>query len=83
MYFVYILQSQLDKSYYIGYTSNLENRLREHNFGKTGYTKLKRPWRLIYKEEFLTRSEAIKRERYLKRLKNKKALEKIIKSMGP
>jgi len=71
MYFVYILESELDKSFYIGYTSNIENRVHEHNFGRTGYTKLMRPWKLVYKKEFEVKSEAIKYERYLKRLKSK------------
>jgi len=83
MYFVYVLQSIKDNSYYIGYTKNIKDRLNEHNFGRTGYTKLKRPWELIYKEEYKTEKEAINRERYLKRLKSKIALEKIIGLVGP
>jgi putative endonuclease len=78
MYFVYILQSARDKSYYIGYTSNIENRLWEHNEGRTGYTKLKRPWSLIYQEEYKTRKEAMVREKYLKKQKSKVYLEKIM-----
>ena len=82
MYFVYILQSAKDKSYYIGYTNNIDDRIYEHNFGRTGYTKLKRPWNLVYKEEYKTRKEAIDREKYLKRTKSKVYLEKII-GVGP
>ena len=78
MFYTYILKSEKDKSYYIGSTSNLTNRLREHNFGNTHYTKLKRPWVLIYSEEFSTRGLAILREKKLKGLKNRIALEKII-----
>jgi len=87
MYFVYILQSIKDNSYYIGYTKNIESRISEHNFGRTGYTSLKRPWMLKYKEEYNTEREAIKRERELKRYKNKKYLEylinKILQLKGP
>lgn len=83
MYFVYVLQSMKDKSYYIGYTGSIDNRLSEHNFGRTRYTKLKRPWKLIYKEEYKTEKEAINRERHLKKLKSKIALEKIIGKEGP
>ena len=83
MYFVYILQSIKDNSYYIGYTIDINRRINEHNFGRTGYTKLKRPWKLIYKEEYKTEKEAINRERHLKSLKNRKALEKIIGFVGP
>ena len=83
MYFVYILQSIVDRSFYIGYTSNIVNRLNEHNYGRTRYTKLKRPWMLIYKEEYKMRSEALKREKYLKKLKSKEYLKKIIGGLGP
>ena len=78
MYFVYVLQSAKDKSYYIGYTSNIERRLWENNEGRTGYTKLKRPWKLIYKEEYKTMSGAMTREKYFKRIRNKIYLEKIM-----
>jgi len=70
-YTVYILQSQFDGSFYIGYTSNLERRISEHNEGLTRYTSGKRPWSLFYTEEFLTKREALIRERFLKRQKNK------------
>jgi putative endonuclease len=43
MYFVYIIQSDLDHSFYIGFSENVENRLREHNLGSTNYTAKKRP----------------------------------------
>ena len=69
-YFVYILQSEIDESYYIGYTSNLQNRLTEHNSGKTRYTSRKRPWKLVYREEFQDKSEALKREKFLKKQRN-------------
>ena len=78
MYFTYILQSEKDESYYIGYTIDIENRLWEHNEGRTGYTKSKRPWNLVYKEEFQTRREAMARERWLKCLKSKKYIEKLL-----
>ena len=75
---MYILQSEKDKSYYVGSTDNLEKRVEKHNKGYSRYTKPKRPWRLAYKEEFQTLSEARKREYYLKNLKSKIALEKLI-----
>ncbi len=68
-YFVYILQNPEGKLY-IGQTNNLERRIEEHNnpnYTKSYYTKrIKGPWKLIYKEEYNTRSEAMLRERYLK-----------------
>lgn len=80
MYIVYILQSDKDRSYYIGSTEDIKKRLLEHNKGYSKYTKNKRPWRLAYGEEYATLSESRKREYYLKSLKSKKAIEKLIKT---
>ena len=67
---VYILRSEKTGQIYIGHTSDLERRLREHNdpkLGKRRYTrKQKGPWLLVYSEEMESRSEAMKRERFLK-----------------
>jgi len=82
MYFVYILQSAKDNSFYIGYTSNIEERLWEHNEGRTRFAKYKRPWNLIYKEIYQVKTVALKREKYLKSLKNKRYLAKIIGLQG-
>jgi putative endonuclease len=69
-FYVYILKSQKDQSFYIGYTTDLIARVKEHNEGFTRYTKLKRPWDLVYSEEFETKKEALIRERFLKKQKN-------------
>lgn len=79
MYFLYILQSRKDSSYYIGSTNNLENRLRKHNSGGSRYTKSRTPWKVVYSENFNKLSEARTREFYIKSLKSKRAIEKIIK----
>jgi putative endonuclease len=80
MYSTYILQSSKNGRYYIGYTDNLKRRLKQHNTGQSRYTKGRGPYLLIYKENFITGSEAKKREYYLKSLKSKKAIEKLIKA---
>ncbi|OGH14960.1 MAG: hypothetical protein A3H50_00410 [Candidatus Levybacteria bacterium RIFCSPLOWO2_02_FULL_37_10] len=83
MFYAYILQSQANGVYYIGQTRTLDARIHKHNFGQTkSYTQLGRPWILVHSEEYQTRAEALKRENYLKRVKNKRFLEKIIKQ-GP
>ncbi len=66
MYFVYVLKSDIFDRTYTGMTSNLEKRLRQHNNSENKSTKAYVPWRLIYKEEFDSRFEARKREKYLK-----------------
>ena len=81
-FIVYILQSGFDNSYYIGLTVNLKERLLEHNHGTKGYTRKKRPWRIIHFEEYQTKTEALIREKYLKKLKNKKYIQKLV-SAGP
>jgi len=71
VYIVYILESEVDHSFYIGYTSDIERRLREHNEGRSRYTSKKRPWRLYYFEEYKLKIDAIRRERFLKRQRNR------------
>ncbi|RIJ46624.1 GIY-YIG nuclease family protein [Maribellus luteus] len=79
-YFVYILQSDQDESYYIGFTSNLEIRLEYHNSGKSKYTSRKMPWKLVYSESYASKSEAMKREKFLKQQRNRTFYERLIKS---
>lgn len=79
MFTAYVLQSQKDRKYYIGSTDDLDKRLIKHNKGYSRYTKNKGPFKIVYKEEFKTRSEAKKREYYLKSLKSRIAIEKLMK----
>ncbi len=78
MYFVYIIESKVDSSYYIGYTNNIESRLQKHNNAKTGYTSRRKPWMLRYYEEFNNKTDALKREKHLKRQKNREFYKKLI-----
>ena len=61
----------MDDSFYIGYTSNLDRRLEEHNEGNSRYTSKKTPWKVVYSEEFEEKSDAIKRELFLKKQKSR------------
>ena len=79
-YFVYIIRSELDGSYYIGSTQDLDARLRRHNQGRSKYTKAKRPWELVYFEKHPYRSSAIKRENQIKRRKKKGYIEKLVRT---
>jgi putative endonuclease len=78
-FFVYILQSEVDKSFYIGYTSNPTKRLRDHNDGRSRYTRKKVPWKLVYLEFFENKSDALKRELFLKKQKNSDFYNDLIK----
>jgi len=66
MFYTYVLQSNKNDKLYIGYTENLKHRLVEHNQGLNLSTKHDRPWKIIYYEACLSKSDAKKREKYLK-----------------
>ncbi len=66
MYYVYVLFSKKDHELYIGYTNDLERRIKEHKLGKVRATMFRRPLLLIYYEAYLYWAEAKQREKYLK-----------------
>ena len=66
MYYIYILQSEKDGKFYVGFTKDLKLRVEQHNSGKVKSTKDRRPLVLIYYEACLKQEDAIKREKYLK-----------------
>ena len=66
MKFVYILQSEKDKSYYIGITENVNKRLEEHNSGSSKFSSTKRPYILKWYCGFEDDKKAYSFERYLK-----------------
>lgn len=77
MYSVYILMMSNGK-YYVGQTNNLKSRLHRHRTGQCRSTKGHLPVELLYSEKHDTRSDAMKRETYLKSLKSHEALSQII-----
>ena len=77
-YYVYILYSISVDRYYVGQTSNLEDRLKRHNQGRSKYTKSGIPWKLMYKESFETRSEAMAREKKIKSSESRDQLRSYI-----
>ena len=77
-YYVYVLLCE-DGSYYTGYAKDIDSRLKQHMTGVGArYTKLHRPKRIVYAEEFDTIREAMKREREIKRLSHDEK-EKLLK----
>ena len=78
-YYVYVLRSLTHKNRYIGSTDNVVSRLKEHNQGRCKYTKGRMPWKLVHTEEFKTRAEAMKREKFLKSGQGRKYLDNILK----
>ena len=70
MFSVYVIRSETAGKIYIGHTQDLEKRLREHNDPECYSSKFTKrfpgPWVLLYSESYGTRSEAFRRERWLK-----------------
>lgn len=77
-YFVYILLSQKDNKLYVGCTHDVQQRLLEHNSRKVPATKLRRPFVIIYTEEFQDKGDAFNRERFLKSLWSARLKRKIL-----
>jgi putative endonuclease len=76
---VYIIQSLRNNSFYIGSAVNPTKRLKDHNLGRTIYTKNNRPFRLVFTQEFEDTSKARLIESKIKSWKRRDYIEKIIK----
>jgi putative endonuclease len=81
-WFIYILFSFKINRYYVGSTDDLGWRLERHNSGWGRYTKKGIPWKLVYYETYQTKSEALKREKEIKRKKSRKYIESLIHTGG-
>lgn len=82
IYFVYALKSDVDGRIYVGFSSDVDKRLIEHNSGKTKSTKGYRPWVIIYTEKVISRKAAREKEKYYKSGIGKEFL-KSLHSNGP
>ena len=77
-YYVYVLISKKDGSTYVGYTNNINRRIKEHNNGFVPSTKNKKPFELIYFEGHKNNKMALNREMYLKTGWGRNYIKKII-----
>ncbi len=80
MYYSYVLQSEKNNGFYIGFTKDLKLRFEQHTKGVVDSTKNRRPLKLIYYEACLTQEDATKREKYLKTYHGKMFLHNRLKS---
>jgi len=80
MYTVYIIYSERIDKYYIGFSSNVQERLCKHNRNSKGFSSSGRPWIMVYSEVFDNKKDAMAREKQLKNWKNRERLESLIKS---
>ena len=67
MHYVYVLKSDILGELYVGQTNDLKRRFAEHNIGKNVSTKHKAPFKLVYYEAYQSKSDAVYREKQLKR----------------
>ena len=74
-YVVYILFSDSLQKYYVGQTSDVENRIHYHNTGKADFTSKGIPWRMIHSFPCATRSEAVRLEASIKKRGIKRYLQ--------
>jgi putative endonuclease len=79
-WYTYILLSEKDNKVYSGCTNDLKNRLKEHNCGKVLSTKNRLPFKLIYFENCLNKSDAYAREKYLKSGMGKRYIKNRLKN---
>ena len=78
-YYVYILLSEVDNKFYIGFTTNLQKRFKSHQEGKNSATAPRRPFVLIFYEAYLNKYDALRREKYLKTTKGKTTTNSMLK----
>lgn len=75
MHYVYILYSMKLKQFYKGYSSDLKNRVKQHNHGEVKSTKKGMSWKLVYYEAFLNKTDALREELFLKSGKGKERVK--------
>ena len=84
MFIVYALYSSSHDKIYVGYSSNLQERLRSHNeLAKKGWTVRYRPWEVIYQEKQPTKSKALLREKQLKSAKGREFIWELVRAKYP
>ena len=83
MYYVYIVKCA-DATLYTGIATQLDRRIEEHNSSPKGakYTRIRRPVKLVYSEEYADRSTASKREYEIKKKMTRKEKLTLIESLG-
>jgi len=79
-YYVYILQSKKDKMFYVGYTKDLEKRIKLHNTGQVQSTKMRLPFEIVYYEVCFNQQDATHREKYLKTSWGKRYIKNRLKN---
>ena len=79
MYYLYVLKSKKNGSFYIGSTKDLRKRFKQHNSGKSLFSKKFLPWELVYYEAYQKYKYAFRREKSFK--KRAKAWQELLKRL--
>ena len=77
-FFVYILHSPTKDKFYIGFTSDLEDRITRHNQKSKGFTGNTNDWKIMYSESYSTKFEALAREKQIKSWKSRSKIQQLI-----
>ena len=80
MFYTYVLRSEKDGNFYVGFTKDLKLRFEKHSKGQVESTKDRTPLKLIYYEACLTQDDATRREKYLKTYHGRMFLRRRLKS---
>jgi len=78
VYYVYILENKINKSLYVGFTSDLRKRIQGHKSGDTKTTK-NNDYKLVYFEGYINKADALGREKFLKGGSGRKYINKQLK----
>ena len=81
MYYVYVLLSHKDGRFYVGYSANLKERLKDHNNGKVAATKNRRPMGLVYYEAYKFDKHAKNQELFYKSGQGRRVLKERLKEI--
>jgi putative endonuclease len=82
MYYVYLIECR-DRTIYTGITTDIQRRFKEHDSGKGGaYTRSKKVKKVLYTEQYIDRSSALKREAEIKSWRREKKLTLINKTIS-
>ncbi|MBS1625332.1 MAG: GIY-YIG nuclease family protein [Bacteroidetes bacterium] len=83
MYKVYILYSRLYDKTYVGFSSDVDQRLISHNLPQNkGYTKRFQPWNLVYTEPYETKAQAMEREKHFKTGRGREEIQAILSRLN-
>lgn len=78
-WYTYVLLSQKDGKFYIGSTNDINRRVKEHQDGNNTSTSKRLPVELVYYEAHLSKTDALRREKYYKTTKGKTTLRQILR----